>query len=89
MGLPELATRFGSLQSIEKVPVFSLLALLPGPLLRLPFDAASVRGSPALSWISRDTSKPGSPPSCLSADENMGSSGILFVFSAVPRSKPV
>eukprot|EP00884_Botryococcus_braunii_P007656 jgi/Botrbrau1/16892/Bobra.150_2s0105.1 len=59
LGLQNQGIYFPELQSVENVPLFSMMAAVPSPLLQVPFDAAAVEGNAALQWISRDSSKPG------------------------------
>jgi hypothetical protein len=60
LGAAEQSPVLQRLRSIAKSPVFSLmLALRSDDVAAMPFDAASVSGSAAIQWVSRDSSKPG------------------------------
>lgn len=59
LGGCENAALVQRLRRVEKTPVYSLMVALRREELSMPFDGASVANSPAIQWISRDTSKPG------------------------------
>lgn len=66
LGAAEQSPVVQQLQSIRKTPVFSLMVALRSDDVAMLYDAASVSGSAAILWISRDSSKPGrgSPRGC-------------------------
>ena len=60
--LPKSFSNFEDVSNIELLPCFSLMLGFDQDL-SLPFDAALVRNSP-ISWVAKNSSKPGRPTSC-------------------------
>ncbi|KAH8940356.1 hypothetical protein BDL97_15G084800 [Sphagnum fallax] len=55
-GVPELTKRVAA---VTTAPCFALMLAFAKPLTLVPFDGAVIDGSKIISWVARDSSKPG------------------------------
>eukprot|EP00897_Mesotaenium_endlicherianum_P010330 jgi/Mesen1/9325/ME000061S08765 len=85
-----------AVRGVEAFPCFAVMLSFTTPLTEVPFDGALVTGSERVSWVARDSSKPGRLPAGASRESDLPECWVVHstaeyargVISKAPPGRP-